>query len=164
MPDEDGGPPWATARSLILGCGNPLLGDDGFGPAVAQHIEENLDAPAGVVVIDAGTAVRKVLLDLLLGDRPERVVIVDAIDRGRSPGEVFEVPLDELSHLRSDDFSAHLGPVSNLLFELRDGRGIDVRILACQIAGTADVIGELMTQEVRAAVPLAAAAALRLAA
>jgi len=162
MTDEIGQPPWAAARLLILGCGNPLLGDDGFGPAVARHIDEHLGTPAGVVVLDAGTAVRKVLLDLLLGDRPERVVIVDVIDRGRPPGEVFEVPLDELSHLRSDDFSTHLGPVSNLLFDLRDGRGIDVRILACQVAGTTDVLGEPMSETMRAAIPIAAAAALRL--
>jgi len=89
-------------------------------------------------------------------------VIVDAIDRRRPPGEVFEVPLDELSHLRSDDFSTHLGPVSNLLFSLRDAGGIDVRVLACQVASTTDTIGESMSDAVRAAVPIAAAAALRL--
>jgi coenzyme F420 hydrogenase subunit delta len=162
MMHESGQPPWAAARGLILGCGNPLLGDDGFGPAVARHIEAHLATPAGVVVVDAGTAVRKILLDLLIGDRPERLVIVDAIDRSRQPGDIFEVPLDDLSYLRSDDFSTHLGPVSSLLFDLRDGRGMDVRILACQVAGTSDVLGEPMSERVRAAVPLAAAAALRL--
>jgi len=162
MTDKDGQPPWAAARRLILGCGNPLLGDDGFGPAVAHHIDAHLGTPAGVVVVDAGTAVRKILLDLLLGDRPERVVIVDAIDRNRPAGEIFEVALDELSHLRSDDFSTHLGPVSSLLFALRDECGMDVRILACQVAATTDVVGEVMSERVRAAVPRAAEAALRL--
>ncbi|MBM4249706.1 MAG: hydrogenase maturation protease [Euryarchaeota archaeon] len=35
---DDGGelPDYCTAGVLVLGCGNPLMGDDGFGPAVAE--------------------------------------------------------------------------------------------------------------------------------
>ncbi|MGQ9582191.1 MAG: hydrogenase maturation protease [Thermoplasmatota archaeon] len=31
-------PEYCTARVLVLGCGNPLVGDDGFGPAVAERL------------------------------------------------------------------------------------------------------------------------------
>jgi len=33
-------PDYCTAGVLVLGCGNPLMGDDGFGPAVAERLLE----------------------------------------------------------------------------------------------------------------------------
>ncbi len=162
--DGLGLPPWAGARSIIIGCGNTLLGDDGFGPGVAGYLVENLDVPSDVCVLDAGTAVRKILFDLALGDKPERLVIVDTIDRGRNPGEIFEVPLNDLGPiLRSDDYVSHLGPTSNLLFDLRDERGIDIRILACQVCETAEVLGTPLSPDIAAAIPGAAEMALRMA-
>jgi len=164
--DKDGLglPLWAGARSIILGCGNILLGDDGFGPGVARYIEENLDIPPDICVLDVGTTVRKILFNLVLGDKPERLVIVDAIDRGRNPGEVFEVPLDDLGPiLRSDDYVSHLGPTSNLLFDLRNERGIEIRILACQVSETAEYLGTPLTPAVEASIPAAAEVALELA-
>jgi coenzyme F420 hydrogenase subunit delta len=159
-----GSPPWAGARSIVLGCGNRLLGDDGFGPAVANYILEKRPVPNGVCVLDAGTSVRNILFDLIAGDKPERIVIVDVIDRGRKPGEVFEVPLDDLGPvLRSDDYASHLGPTSNLLFGLRNQRGIDVKIVACQLAQATDELGTPITATVAGAIPEAAALALRLA-
>ena len=43
---------------LVLGCGNPLIGDDGFGPAVIQQLEEAYAIPESVACIDVGTSVR----------------------------------------------------------------------------------------------------------
>jgi len=157
-------PPWLGARSVILGCGNILLGDDGFGPEVARYIEENLEIPPDVCVFNAGTSVRKILFDFIFGEKPERIIIVDAIDRGRKPGEVFEVPLDDLGPiLRSDDYASHLGPTSNLLFDLSDERGIEIRIVACQVSETTEEMGTPLTAAVAAAIPGAAETALRMA-
>ena len=158
-------PQWAGARSIILGCGNILLGDDGFGPGVVHYIEENLAVPPDVSVVDAGTAVRKILIDRAFGDPPEKLVIVDAIDRGREPGEVFEVALDELGPiLRSDDYVSHLGPTSQLLFDLRDQRGIEIKIVTCQVSETAEELGTPLTEIVRNSIPVAAGIALLMAA
>ncbi len=38
---------------LILGCGNVLFGDDGFGPAVAEHLLKNFEIPSKACVINA---------------------------------------------------------------------------------------------------------------
>ncbi len=158
-------PQWAGARSIILGCGNILLGDDGFGPGVVHYIEENHVVPSDVSVVDAGTAVRKILLDLAFGDRPEKLIIVDAIDRQREPGEVFEISLDDLGPiLRSDDYVSHLGPTSQLLFDLRDQRGIEIKIVACQVSETAEELGTPLTEIVRNSIPVAAGIALLMAA
>jgi coenzyme F420 hydrogenase subunit delta len=51
---------------------------------------------------------------------------------GRRPGDVFEVPLDELSREKVDDFSFHQGPTSNLLKELLDLCGVEIVVVSCQ--------------------------------
>ena len=123
-----------SKRTLVLGCGNVLYGDDGFGPAVAAALAERYPIPGDVAVLDLGLSTRGFIFDVLLSSRrPERIVVVDAMERpGRRPGELFEVPLDELSREKVDDFSFHQGPTSNLLKELRDLCGVEIVIVSCQ--------------------------------
>jgi coenzyme F420 hydrogenase subunit delta len=125
-------PGYVRARCLVLGCGNILLGDDGFGPAVAARLgAETL--PAGVMVMDVGTGARGVLFDLLLSEHgPERIIVVDAVDRGRTPGEAFWLEIEDIPAIKTDDFTLHQAPTSNLLRELRDRRNTTVDVLACQ--------------------------------
>ena len=51
---------------LILGCGNTLFGNDGFGPKVIQYLNENYTFPDFVLSLDAGTGIRDYVFDLLL--------------------------------------------------------------------------------------------------
>ena len=53
---------------VVFGCGNILYGDDGFGPAVIKHLQENYPLPADVLVLDVGTSIRDILFDLVLSD------------------------------------------------------------------------------------------------
>ena len=123
-----------TKRTLVLGCGNVLYGDDGFGPVVADLLLDAYPIPEDAAVVNLGLATRGFIFDVLLSeDPPRRIVVVDAMEReGRTPGEIFEVPLDDLSRAKVDDFSFHQGPTSNLLRELRDFRGVDVVVVSCQ--------------------------------
>ena len=126
-------PHWYDKRIIVLGCGNVLFGDDGFGPAVAQYCQAHHGSPPDVCILDAGTSVRNVLFDILLSDRrPSRIVIVDAMDGGYEPGELFEPDLDSVPRVKIDDFSMHQLPTSNLLRELRDLGGVQITVLACQ--------------------------------
>jgi coenzyme F420 hydrogenase subunit delta len=122
-----------SKRTLVLGCGNVLYGDDGFGPAVATSLA-SYPIPDDAAVVNLGLSTRGFIFDVLLASRqPKRIVVVDAMERhGRRPGEIFEVPLDELSKEKVDDFSFHQGPTSNLLEELRDLCGIEIVIVSCQ--------------------------------
>jgi coenzyme F420 hydrogenase subunit delta len=123
------------APILVLGCGNLLFGDDGFGPAVAERMKAEYRVPPGVAVLDAGTGVRDVLFDVVLGERrPEKIVIVDAVDLpGREPGEVFLIAVSELPVNKLDDFSLHQVPTSNLLRELEESCGVKVTVVAGQV-------------------------------
>lgn len=151
------GSDWYDKSILILGCGNILFGDDGFGPAVAQRLRRNFTIPADVGVFDAGTAVREILFDTILSERkPSKVVIVDAMDCGRQPGELFSPNIDSLPKVKLDDFSIHQIPTSNLLRELRDLGGIEVVVIACQVASTGDSVNTGLSTPVEAAVEPAA--------
>ncbi len=126
---------WHDKRTCILGCGNVLFGDDGFGPAVARRCTRDCTIPADVCVRDVGTSVRNILFNILLSeDRPSHIVIIDAMDVGREPGELFRPDLDAIPETKTDDFSMHQIPTSNLLRELRDLCGVTIAILACQVA------------------------------
>jgi len=142
---------------LVLGCGNTLFGDDGFGPEVCEYLLENFDIPSNVWVEDCGTGVREILFDLLLSSRkPERVIIVDSTDKGRKPGEVFEIKIEELPEIKMDDFSMHHTPSSNLLKELRDEGGVDIKIVSCQVENVPEQVSPGLSQRVLDAVPRAA--------
>ncbi|MHC4322613.1 MAG: hydrogenase maturation protease [Planctomycetota bacterium] len=120
---------------VVFGCGNILLGDDGFGPAVIEYMENNYDIPDGVALVNAGTGIRKFLFDMVLSpSRPGRIIIIDAVDKGKPPGEIFEVLLENIPREKCADLSFHQAPSSNLLRELRDFCDVDVVVLACQPA------------------------------
>ena len=156
--DEDAAPDFCSKPTLILGCGNLLFGDDGFGCALVEHLERNWDVPDGVCVLDAGTGVRKLLFTLCLSPvRPRRILILDAIDAGREAGEWFEIDLAAIPAVKLDDFSMHQIPTSNLLRELEQHAGVEVRVLACQTGPLPSEICPGLSEPVRRAVPEAAA-------
>jgi coenzyme F420 hydrogenase subunit delta len=151
------GPEWYDKSVLILGCGNILIGDDGFGPAVAQRLRVDFTIPADICVFDAGTSVREILFDTILSDKkPSKIVIVDAMDCGRKPGELFRLDIESLPKIKIDDFSIHQIPTSNMLRELRDYCGIEVIVIGCQVANTCGSVNPGLSTPVEVAVKPAA--------
>lgn len=106
---------------LVLGCGNILFGDDGFGPAVIEYLEKNYKIPEDVCVMDVGTGVREILFTITISERkPKKIVIVDSVDVGRLPGEIVELSIDNIPRNKVVDFSLHQVPTSNLLRDLKE--------------------------------------------
>lgn len=119
---------------LVLGCGNILFGDDGFGPCVVEYLQRHEKLPENVSLLNVGTSVRGILFDILLSPtRPKKIIVVDAVDVNRKPGEVFTINVDELPQNKIDDFTLHEMPTSNLLKELKEFCNIDVFIIAGQV-------------------------------
>jgi coenzyme F420 hydrogenase subunit delta len=155
--DKSDLPEFCLASTLVLGCGNILFGDDGFGCALVEHVNSHHRTPEDVCMLDAGTGVRKLLFTLSLSPvRPRRLLIVDAVDTGRAPGEIFEIDPSEIPAVKMDDFSMHQIPTSNLLRELQDACGVEVRVLACQTGPLPEEICPGLSPPVRAALPRAA--------
>ncbi len=72
---------------LVAGVGNELRGDDGLGPRVLRDLSER-PLPPKVDVIDFGER----LYDLLLKLKGYDVaIVVDALDLGGEPGELYVV-------------------------------------------------------------------------
>jgi len=125
---------YCRCDTLVLGCGNELFGDDGFGPAVARQLRCRADLPASVVALDVGTSVRQVLFNIVLSPlRPRKIVVVDAVDKGRAPGDVWTMEARDLPEVKRDDFSMHQLPTSNLLRELNDLCGVQVTCVVGQV-------------------------------
>ena len=142
-------------KILILGCGNILFGDDGFGPEAVEHFKTHYDVAADTYVENVGISVREILFNVALAEnRPEHIFIVDAVDRGREPGEVFQLQIDDLPENKTDDFSMHTIPSSNLLRDLEE-TGIDVAIIVCQIGCIPENVAPGLSEPVKKAIPVA---------
>lgn len=146
-------------RVMVFGCGNILKGDDGLGPAVINMLETQGGLPQDVGLLDVGTSIRQVLFDMLLMDpKPGRIIVVDAVtEPSRNPGEFWEIDVDTMIPKAIKDFSLHQFPSTNLLKELKEQTGIDVRILVMQAGRIPDEIDDHLTPEVTAALPQVAA-------
>jgi hydrogenase maturation protease len=99
-------------RTLVLGVGNVLLGDEGVGVHAVRKLREKA-LPPHVDVVDGGTAG----VDLLgLIDGYAKVIIIDAVDAGEPPGSVFRfTPEDIPTGDREVPLSLHQSEVLEIL-------------------------------------------------
>jgi hydrogenase maturation protease len=74
-----------TRTKLIIGCGNLLLKDEGFGVHLIEYLKQR-ELPAGVELLDGGTAGFD-LIDFIR--QADKVVIVDAVKAEGKPGQVY---------------------------------------------------------------------------
>ena len=139
---------------LVFGCGNILFGDDGFGPAVVNHLQEKYSLPDDVLVMDVGTSIRDILFDLALSEKkPKKIIVVDAVDYpDRKPGEVFEIPVEGIPENKTSDFSLHQFPTVNILQELKDHTRIEVKIIVAQTEEIPDTVKPGLSQAMEGAI------------
>lgn len=145
---------YCKARAVVLGCGNILFGDDGLGPEAVEYLKANYELPGDVYALNCGISVRELLFTITLSDiRPERIIIVDAMDVGKTPGEVFEVDVTEIPEIKIDDFSMHQLPTSNLLKELKNICGVDVKIISAQVQHIPEEVSPGLSEVIQDAIP-----------
>ncbi len=142
---------------LIFGCGNVLYGDDGFGPAVIEHLQHQHQLPEDVLALDVGTSIRDLLFDLILNEKkPGQLIIVDAVDYpDHRPGEVFEIPVEGIPEKKLSDFSLHQFPTVNMLAELQKGSRMQVKIIVAQTGTLPEEVRPGLSEPVQRAVALA---------
>ena len=85
-------------RILVLGIGNILWADEGFGVRAVERLAEEWSFPANVTVMDGGTQGLYLLPHLETADA---LIVIDAIDYGLPPGSRRE--------FRDADVPAFLG-------------------------------------------------------
>jgi hydrogenase maturation protease len=155
-------------KSLIVGFGNPLRGDDGAGLAALRELE-GLSLPSGVRCADVGIGGMALVHELQAGW--DRLVIIDAVQRGGAPGTIYVLSptfpdLEDMTAIGKRDLlvDAHMAePYSAML--LADALGVlpaEIHVVGIEAPDTEELTLEL-SAAVRRAVPLAARRALELA-
>ncbi len=144
-------------ETLVVGLGNPILGDDGVGWRVIDALDalEHDDASLQQACVGGVS-----LMELLVGYR--RAIIVDAIiDPENAPGSVWCRPLADVeTRIASHLDSTHDAPLPAAI-EAGRVMGADlpseIDVVGIVIE-RGDVFGEELSDSVAAAVPVAAAA------
>ena len=120
----------SSTQILIAGIGNVFMGDAGFGVAVVARLATRR-LPDGVV--SAGIGVRSLHLAFALLDKPDLLLVVDAVDRGEPPGTLFviEPQLDRDGPAFADAHSMSLQTVVAALRGL-GGEAPPMLLVGCQ--------------------------------
>jgi hydrogenase maturation protease len=143
---------------LILGLGNTLRTDDGAGIHAVNLLLESGNLPDYVDAVDVGACGTD--LPALLAGR-KKVIVIDALEADAEPGTVFKFPASHLSGAGENKWSLHeAGIVSALKAVEILGEKPDVEVIG--IAGhDTKSMGTEPTPKVKAAIPKAAALALK---
>jgi hydrogenase maturation protease len=90
--------------TLVLGLGNPLMGDDGFGLAVLERMRQRSDVPRSASLVDGGTWGMNLLPEI---ERADRLLLLDAVNAGKRPGSIIRLERNELPRWLSLKVSPH---------------------------------------------------------
>ena len=89
---------------VLLGVGNILLTDEGFGVHVVNQLREDYVFNPPISILDGGTMGME-LLTYMRG--MTKLLLVDAINGGDAPGTVYEFPHEEMNSYFTEAISVH---------------------------------------------------------
>ncbi len=101
-----------AAENTVLGIGNIILSDEGFGVRVVEFLQKNFTFPDNINLIDGGTLGVE-LLHFISGT--QRLLIIDSIDGGAEPGKIFHLRDDEIRNHFAQKISAHEVGIQDVL-------------------------------------------------
>jgi len=140
--------------ALLLGVGNLLWADEGFGVRCVEAFAERFEIPDNVVVADGGTQ-GLYLVDLLREHNP--VIIFDAVDFGDVPATIRVVEDDDIpAFVGAHKMSLHQAGLQDVIAcaRLLGGCADNMLLIGVQPVELEDYGGSLRPQ-VRACIPRA---------
>jgi hydrogenase maturation protease len=93
-----------TGRTVVIGLGNPLMGDDGLGLAALARLTDQWSLPADVELVDGGTWGMNLLPVI---EDAGRVILMDAINTGAPPGTPQYLSREQLPRYLATKISPH---------------------------------------------------------
>ena len=100
-------------RIVVLGLGNILYGDEGFGVRVAERLYSRYAFPDNVEIVDAGTQGHPLLAFV---ERATHLLLLDAVDFGLQPGTTVEKDSTGIpAYLSAHKMSLHQNSFSEVL-------------------------------------------------
>ena len=100
------------AEVTVLGVGNIILRDEGFGVRVAEYLDRHYEFPEDVQIIDGGTLGIE-LTQYVTGTK--KLLVIDSINGGAAPGTRFHLRNDEVMAHFQDKLSAHEVGIQDVL-------------------------------------------------
>ena len=119
------------AEVTILGVGNVILKDEGFGVRVAEYLDHNYTFPDSVQIVDGGTLGIE-LTQYVTGTN--KLLVIDSINGGAEPGTMFRFANDAVMEHFQEKLSVHEVGIQDVLALLQvTGKSIpDVVVLGAQ--------------------------------
>jgi len=114
-----------TGKVVILGIGNTLRQDDGIGSLLACRIKDKVP----YIVYDSGPTPEN-YLGKIIKDKPDSIVIIDAVDFGGAPGEFREMEGEDLQ--TANIFSTHNASLTLAINYLKNNLKADIIALIIQ--------------------------------
>jgi len=151
MNEDSPAPP---RRIVVLGVGNLLWADEGFGVRCVEALGEGFDVPADVAVMDGGTLGLALVPELL---DATHVLLFDAVAHRGEPGSLVVARDDEVPLLMGGNkMSLHQVGVNDIFasLELLGHKPEHVTVVGIKPVQLADYGGSL-TEQVRAQIPAA---------
>lgn len=96
----------------IIGVGNLLLSDEGFGVQALEYLEKNYDFPENIILMDAGTAA--IYMTPFLEDC-DPVLVIDVVDLAAEPGSFHLFTLEDV---KAGSFPTKMSPHQLGLLEM----------------------------------------------
>lgn len=127
-------------KTLIIGVGNTLRGDDGLGPLLIQQLDGKVEAD----LLDAGE-VPESYLGRIIDSCPDTVVVVDVVKMQAPFGSVAVIEIDDLAHLSC---STHKFSLALFMRYIQQLTGADVFLVGVQ--SNTLTFGHEMTPQVQA--------------
>ena len=90
--------------TVVIGLGNPLMGDDGLGLAAIARLQEVWRLPDGVEVVDGGTWGMNLLPVI---EDAGRVLLIDAVATGAAPGTLHLLERNRIPKYLATKISPH---------------------------------------------------------
>lgn len=109
---------------VALGVGNPLKGDDGFGPELTNRLKDKVNFQ----IFDCGTAPENYIgkIEKL---NPDTVIIFDISKSGNPPGTIKIFELDDIS---DSGLSTHDPSLRLFMDVLKKSKNIDIFLLSIE--------------------------------
>jgi len=99
-------------RTVVIGLGNPLMGDDGLGLAALARLRDEWEVPPDVELVDGGTWGMN-LLPII--EDAGSVLLLDAINVGAEPGTEVVIPRERLPRYLATKISPHQVDLTDVL-------------------------------------------------
>ena len=100
------------ADVTILGVGNVILRDEGFGVRVAEYLDAHYAFPENVQIVDGGTLGIE-LTQYVTGTN--KLLVIDSINGGAEPGTLFRFHNDDVMDHFQEKISAHEVGIQDVL-------------------------------------------------